>query len=66
VIVDIWSNIAAKVERILPEAYEHGREVAAEETGLSLDAFPNVCPWTLEQALTAPLEGPNSPFLGKV
>lgn len=64
VIVDIWSNMAAKVERLLPEAFEHGREVATEETGLPLDAFPGVCPWTPEQVLKAPLEGPNSPFSG--
>ena len=36
VIVEIWSNLAAKVDRILPEAYAHGREVASEETGLPL------------------------------
>lgn len=65
VIVDIWSNLAAKVERILPETYAHGREVASEETGLPPEAFPTACPWTPEQVLTAPLEGPNSPFFGE-
>jgi hypothetical protein len=62
VIVDIWANLAAKVDHILPEAYAHGREVASEETGLPLATFPETCPWTPEQVLTAPLEGPNSPF----
>jgi hypothetical protein len=65
VIVEIWSNLAAKVDRILPEAYAHGREVASEETGLPLATFPETCPWTPEQVLTAPLEGPNSPFFGE-
>ena len=65
VIVDIWSNLAARVERILPKAYAHGREVASEETGLLLETFPESCPWTPEQVLTAPLEGPNSPFFGE-
>jgi hypothetical protein len=63
VIVDIWSNLAAKVERVLPEAYAHGRKVASEETGLEPETFPKVCPWTPEQVLSAPLEGPNSPFV---
>ena len=35
VIVDIWSNLADKVERILPEAYAHGRQVASEERARS-------------------------------
>lgn len=65
VIVDIWSNLAAKAERMLPEAYAHGREVASEETGLSPETFPTACPWTPEQVLTAPLEGPNSLFFGE-
>jgi hypothetical protein len=61
-IVDIWSNLAAKVDRILPEAYAHGREVASEATGRPLATFPEACLWTPEHVLTAPLEGPNSPF----
>jgi hypothetical protein len=64
VIVDIWSNLADKVERILPEAYANGRQVAREETGLESETFPEVCPWTPEQVLSAPLEGPSSPFVG--
>ena len=62
VIVDIWSNLVPEVEHDFAEAYAHGRKLAAEETGLPLQAFPDTCPWTLEQVLTAPLDGPVSPF----
>lgn len=33
-----------------------------KETSRSLATLPETCPWTPEQVLTAPLEGPNSPF----
>jgi hypothetical protein len=65
VIVNVWSNLAANVERVLPKAYAQGREVAAEETGLPLETFPEAYPWTAEQVLKAPLEGPDSPFFGE-
>jgi len=32
-------------------AYEDARLWAARETGLSLDTFPDACPWTFEQAI---------------
>ncbi|RIZ70730.1 MAG: DUF29 domain-containing protein [Methylococcales bacterium] len=32
-------------------AYEDARLWAARETGLSLDIFPDACPWTFEQAI---------------
>jgi hypothetical protein len=35
----------------LAEAWEHGREVASEETGLPLDTFPETCPWTAAQVI---------------
>ena len=62
VIVDIWSNLVPEVEHDFAAAYAYGRKLAAEETGLPLQAFPDTCLWTLEQVLTAPLDGPLSPF----
>jgi hypothetical protein len=32
-------------------AYEDARLWAARETGLSLDTFPDACPWTFEQVI---------------
>jgi len=37
----------------LATAYRHAREDAADETGLPLATFPEVCPWTVEQVLDA-------------
>jgi hypothetical protein len=34
-------------------AYEDARLWAARETGLSLDIFPDTCPWTFEQIINA-------------
>lgn len=65
VIVDVWPHLRAVVTQELDEAYADGREVASEETGLRPEAFPETCPWTPEQVLSAPLEGPHSPFLGE-
>ena len=41
----------------LPAAYADAREDAALETGLPLAAFPPDCPYTLDAALSAPLDG---------
>jgi hypothetical protein len=38
---------------ILPEAYSNSRQLAADETGLALDVFPEACPYSGEQLLTA-------------
>lgn len=35
----------------LATAYRRARQDAVEETGLPLAIFPEVCPWSLEQAL---------------
>ena len=45
--------------------WQHLRDLMGEETGLPLATFPETCPWTPEHVLTAPLEGPNSPFFGE-
>ena len=36
---------------VFDECYQDGRELAADETGLPLDAFPTESPFTPEQAL---------------
>jgi hypothetical protein len=37
--------------QILLEAYKNGRQLAADETGLALDVFPDACPYSDEQLL---------------
>lgn len=39
--------------RQMAAAYRHAREDAADETGLPLATFPEVCPWVPEQVLDA-------------
>jgi Domain of unknown function DUF29 len=34
-----------------PDAYRYARRVAALETDLPLDTFPEACPWTVDQVL---------------
>lgn len=36
---------------ILPESYQNARKLAADETGLSLDHFPDACSYSIEQLL---------------
>jgi len=62
VILDVWPHLRARVERDFAEAYGHGRKVGSEELGVPPETFPDTSPWTLEQVLTAPLDGPVSPF----
>jgi uncharacterized protein DUF29 len=38
-------------EQYLATAYRHAREDAADETGLPLATFPEVCPWSIEEVL---------------
>lgn len=36
---------------VLPEAYKNARRLAADETGLIINRFPEICPYTFEQLL---------------
>ncbi|PSP16096.1 MAG: DUF29 domain-containing protein [Cyanobacteria bacterium QS_8_64_29] len=45
------SSLKPELERRLPEEYANARELAADETGLSLDWFPTQPPFGIEQAL---------------
>ena len=38
---------------ILTESYQHARKIAADETGLAVDAFPIKLPFTVEEILDA-------------
>jgi Domain of unknown function DUF29 len=40
-------------EKVFDECYQDGREQAADETGLPLDAFPAESPFTPDQALNS-------------
>ncbi len=40
------------VEAVLPEVYEAAVDEAVAETGLPIEAFPDVCPYTLDQVLS--------------
>jgi hypothetical protein len=40
---------------VLAEAYSDARSLAADETGLPLEAFPEACPWSLDAVLQGEL-----------
>jgi hypothetical protein len=42
-------SLRPRVVQDLAQAYAFAREVACEETGLPLEAFPETCPWTAQQ-----------------
>ncbi|HJU15256.1 MAG TPA: DUF29 domain-containing protein [Stellaceae bacterium] len=44
-------SLRPAVPELLPQAYADAREDAAEETGLTLSAFPENCPFTPEEVL---------------
>ena len=54
-----WAQQQAKAIRSLQNhpaerlslAYRRARLDAADETGIDLETFPGVCPWTIEQIL---------------
>lgn len=44
-------SLKSRIAEDFAWAYDDARQEAAVETGLPLDTFPQVCPFTLEQAL---------------
>lgn len=46
-------SLVPYLQDVFAECYTNAREQAADETGLSLTDFPEVCPYTVEQALDA-------------
>lgn len=44
----------------LERAYRKARLEAADETGLALSAFPSICPYSLDEILTRPIEWPET------
>lgn len=51
VIVTTSPSLKPTLAEDLADAYAYGREVAAEETGLPLEACPDTCPWTATQVI---------------
>jgi hypothetical protein len=50
----LHAHLSVLSKRIYPRARRNAHEL-----------FPETCPWTPEQVLTAPLDGPNGLFLRK-
>jgi len=46
-------SLRPRVAVVLPASYAYARQSASDETGLSLQTFPEVCPWPAEQVLDA-------------
>ena len=44
-------SLKGKLNEVFEYAYEDARMWAARETGLSLDTFPESCPWAFEQVI---------------
>jgi hypothetical protein len=44
-------SLKAKLPELLEDAYNHARAAAANETGLDIGAFPEICEWTLAEIL---------------
>jgi len=40
------------IPEFIGEAYEDARSIAIDETGLPAAMFPDVCPWTFDEAMT--------------
>lgn len=46
-------SLLPQLSMLLQECYPHARRRAARQTRLPLAAFPETCPWTVEQVLDA-------------
>jgi uncharacterized protein DUF29 len=46
-------SLKAKLPEIMANAYRDARLMAAKETPIDEDEFPDACPWTFEQAMDA-------------
>jgi Domain of unknown function DUF29 len=49
--LDDGRGLVERLPTLLAEAYPRARREAAKDTGLPLAAFPDPCPWTVEQVL---------------
>ena len=45
-------------QEALEDAYSSARYAAERETGITVETFPETCPWTFDQAMTMPVEMP--------
>jgi hypothetical protein len=48
-----YPSLRPRVPTLLASAYPQARRLAAAETGLPPDTFPEACPWTVAQVLDA-------------
>jgi hypothetical protein len=44
-------SLRRQVPELLATSYQNARLLGQDETGLSLETFPEACPWTAEQVL---------------
>jgi hypothetical protein len=44
-------SLVSLLPQMLPEAYAQARVDAGEETGVTLETFPDHCPWSVEQVI---------------
>ena len=57
-LTDIMSEspgLKARLNDATPKAYQSGRRRALEETGLMLEAIPELCPYTWDDIITRPI-----------
>lgn len=46
-------SLKSKLTEFMVDAYQLGRGIAADETGLPENTFPDICPWAFEQVMSA-------------
>ena len=47
-------SLRADMSSVLPQAYQHAAKMAAAQTGVAIDGFPKVCPFSLAEILEQP------------
>lgn len=51
-----------RIDELISGAYETARYVAARETEIALDVFPEACPYTAQDVMTRDWSGPDTSF----
>lgn len=52
VLLEESPSLKGLLDKTLTKAYADGRDLATIETGIWIDDFPLVCPWTVEEILS--------------
>lgn len=55
-------SLRAQAEEFLRDAYETARYVAARQTAIALDVFPDECPFTIEDVTERDWSGPETVY----